>query len=107
MRKPIAWILPAALLVAGWMPAQAQQGQQPARAGESIAGKAAAAKAATDKDAATERKRAQTTAGATAPAALAPAAAAKPSTSTATAPSGPEAVKAGKSHCHSSGGSDV
>jgi len=105
MRKPTAWFLPA-LLVAAWLPVQAQ-GQQPARTGESIAGKAAAAKSATAKDAAKERKRVQATAGAAAPAALAPAAAAKPATSTATAPSGPEALKAGKSHCHSSGGSDV
>ncbi len=91
-------LLPA-LLLAAWLPAQAQT-QEPARAGGSIAGKATAktAPAAPEAKATAKRGRLQATAGAGA----LPAAAAAQSTSPVANPVVPAASKE-KSHCHSSG----
>lgn len=90
-------MLPA-LLLAAWIPAQAQG--QPARQAEPIAGKAAATKAAPARaaPAGAERKRLQVTATGAAPTA----AAAARSTSPSASPSGAVLLKE-KSHCHSSG----
>jgi hypothetical protein len=91
-------LLPA-LLLAAWLPAQAQrqEPQEPARSSGSIAGKAATTRtvpSGTTK-AAAERKRLQLTAGTAA-------AATAQSTRPVASPATPATIK-DKSHCHSSG----